>query len=88
MTLLVQAFLNLQSQTPAKSGSSKVKTSSPFLKATASNLRDSIIESEKASYVTHINTFLRDDKFLKDFLPIDPYSNALFDLAKDGVLLW
>ncbi|KAG0488669.1 hypothetical protein HPP92_007480 [Vanilla planifolia] len=28
-----------------------------------------------------------EDKFLKDYLPLDPASNALFDLAKDGVLL-
>nr|GLL24205.1 fimbrin-5-like [Ipomoea trifida] len=83
----LRAFLNLQSQAPANSDTTKTKSSSPFLKATASNLRDTIIESEKASYVTHINTFLRDDKFLKQFLPIDQHSNALFDLAKDGVLL-
>ncbi|KAK6149376.1 hypothetical protein DH2020_016901 [Rehmannia glutinosa] len=31
--------------------------------------------------------YLRDDPFLKQFLPIDPSTNALFDLAKDGVLL-
>ncbi|XP_031128528.1 fimbrin-5-like [Ipomoea triloba] len=83
----LRAFLNLQSQAPVNSDTTKTKSSSPFLKATASNLRDTIIESEKASYVTHINTFLRDDKFLKQFLPIDQHSNALFDLAKDGVLL-
>ncbi|KAF5948927.1 hypothetical protein HYC85_014884 [Camellia sinensis] len=37
--------------------------------------------------VAHINSYLRDDPFLKQFLPIDPATNALFDLAKDGVLL-
>ncbi|KAF5948509.1 hypothetical protein HYC85_014466 [Camellia sinensis] len=58
-----------------------------FLRATTTTLRHTISESEKASYVAHINSFLRDDPFLKKYLPLDPSTNALFDLAKDGVLL-
>ncbi|KAK4343530.1 hypothetical protein RND71_036624 [Anisodus tanguticus] len=80
-----EAYLNLQARATAKKGDSK--TSSSFLKATTTTLRHTISESERASYVAHINSFLRDDPFLKDFLPIDPCSNQLFDLAKDGVLL-
>ncbi|XP_060209604.1 fimbrin-5-like isoform X2 [Lycium barbarum] len=81
----LRAYLNLQARATAKLGDSK--TSSSFLKTSTTTLRHTISESERASYVAHINTFLRDDPFLKDFLPIDPSTNQLFDLAKDGVLL-
>ncbi|XP_022727933.1 fimbrin-5-like [Durio zibethinus] len=77
----LRAFLNLQGRATAKSGKSS------FLKATTTTFHHAINESEKASYVAHINGYLAEDKFLKDFLPIDPATNALFDLAKNGVLL-
>ncbi|THU60338.1 hypothetical protein C4D60_Mb07t11600 [Musa balbisiana] len=35
----------------------------------------------------HINGYLGDDPFLKNYLPLDPASDDLFNLAKDGVLL-
>lgn len=69
-----------------KSGS--VKHSSSFLKATTTTLLHTISESEKASYVSHINTYLGEDLFLNKYLPLDPETNDLFDLAKDGVLFW
>ncbi|KAL7130880.1 hypothetical protein ABFS83_13G161700 [Erythranthe nasuta] len=81
----LRSYLELQSRASVKSGNSK--TSSTILKATTTTLLHTIIESEKASYVAHINSYLRDDPFLKQFLPIDAASNALYDLAKDGVLL-
>lgn len=81
----LRAFLNLQARATAKLGDSK--TTSSFLKTATTTHRHTISESEKASYVAHINSFLGSDPFLKDFLPIDPSTNALFDLAKDGVLL-
>ncbi|KAF7145761.1 hypothetical protein RHSIM_Rhsim04G0015900 [Rhododendron simsii] len=81
----LRMYLNLQSQAAAKLGGPK--NSSSFLKATTTTHLHTISESEKASYVAHINSYLRDDPFLKQFLPIDPATNALFDLAKDGVLL-
>ncbi|GER32418.1 fimbrin 1 [Striga asiatica] len=81
----LRSYLDLQSRANVKKGNSK--DSSSFLKATTTTLLHTISESEKASYVAHINSYLRDDPFLKQFLPIDPSSNALFDLAKDGVLL-
>ncbi|PHT44025.1 Fimbrin-3 [Capsicum baccatum] len=81
----LKTYLNLQARAAPKVGSSK--NSSSFLKASTTTLLHTISESEKASYVAHINSYLRDDPFLKQFLPIDPASNALFDLAKDGVLL-
>ncbi|GMY09753.1 fimbrin-5-like [Fagus crenata] len=81
----LRAYLNLQSRATAKSGGSK--NSSSFLKATTTTVHHSINESEKASYVAHINSYLVEDPFLKKYLPIDPFTNALFDLAKDGVLL-
>ncbi|KAJ4826482.1 hypothetical protein Tsubulata_041168 [Turnera subulata] len=50
-------------------------------------LRHNINESEKASYVNHINTYLGEDPFLKKYLPLDAATNAVSDLVKDGVLL-
>jgi plastin-1 len=76
---------DLQCQATAKSGASK--QSSSFLKATTMTLF-TISESEKASYVDQIYSYLGDDPFLKQFLPIDPATKDLFNLVKDGVLLW
>jgi plastin-1 len=76
---------DLQGQATAKSGASK--QSSSFLKATTMTLF-TISESEKASYVHQIYSYLGDDPFLKQFLPIDPATKDLFNLVKDGVLLW
>lgn len=81
----LRAHLNLQTRAAAKGGGSK--SSSSFLKAATTTVHHAINESEKASYVAHINSYLAEDKFMKQFLPIDPSTNALFDLAKDGVLL-
>ena len=47
-----------------------------------------ISESEKASYADQIDSYLRDDPFLKQFLPIYPATKDLFNRVKDGVLLW
>lgn len=81
----LRAYLNLQGQAMEKLGGPK--NSSSFLKATTTTLLHTISESEKASYVAHINSYLGDDPFLKQYLPLDPATNDLFDLAKDGVLL-
>ncbi|CAH2080593.1 unnamed protein product [Thlaspi arvense] len=82
----LRAYLNLLARATAKSDGPKSKNLSSFLKATTTTLRHSISQSEKASYVSHINSFLRDDKFLKKYLPIDPSGNDLFDLCKDGLI--
>ncbi|KAK8505942.1 hypothetical protein V6N13_002598 [Hibiscus sabdariffa] len=79
----LRAYLTLQDRAIEKS----VGTRSSFIKATTTTFHHAINESEKASYVKHINSYLAEDKFLKDFLPIDPATDALFELAKDGVLL-
>lgn len=81
----LRAHLNLQTRATAKDGGSK--SSSSFLKTATTTVHHAINESEKASYVAHINGYLAEDKFLQQFLPIDPATDALFDLAKDGVLL-
>ncbi|CAI9090126.1 OLC1v1024822C1 [Oldenlandia corymbosa var. corymbosa] len=85
----LRAYLNLQARATTKMGGSKkvLKTNASFLKAATTTLRHTISESEKYSYVSHINSFLGEDRFLKEFLPIDPATNALFDLVKGGVLL-
>ncbi|KAL1224878.1 Fimbrin-5 [Cardamine amara subsp. amara] len=81
----LRAFLSVQTRGVEKSGGSK--GSSSFLKTSTTTVHHAINESEKASYVSHINNYLRDDPFLKSYLPIDPATNAFFDLVKDGVLL-
>lgn len=81
----LRAHLNLHSRAVAKDGG--LKRNSSFLKAATTTVHHAINESEKASYVAHINNCLAEDKFLSQFLPIDPATDALFDLAKDGVLL-
>ncbi|KAL6608034.1 hypothetical protein ACP70R_041097 [Stipagrostis hirtigluma subsp. patula] len=58
-----------------------------FLTAATTTLLHTISESEKASYVGHINAYLAEDPFLKDALPIDPATDHLFHITKDGVLL-
>ncbi|KAH7533438.1 hypothetical protein FEM48_Zijuj04G0130600 [Ziziphus jujuba var. spinosa] len=81
----LRAHLNLQARATTKSGGSK--NSSSFLKATTTTFQHTINVSEKSSYVAHINSYLAEDPYMKKYLPIDPSTNALFDLAKDGVLL-
>ncbi|KAF1864258.1 hypothetical protein Lal_00048823 [Lupinus albus] len=81
----LRAYLNLQSQAIVKQGGRR--HSSSFLKDSVTTLLHTISDSEQACYVAHINSYLGDDPFLNQFLPLDPSTNDLFDLAKDGVLL-
>ncbi|KAG6593047.1 fimbrin-2-like [Cucurbita moschata] len=82
----LKVYLKLQAHASARTGSG-AKNSSAFLKAATTTLLHTISESEKASYVAHINNYLSQDKFLKRYLPIDSSTNNLFEIAKDGVLL-
>lgn len=68
----------------ARSSSS---SAAAFLTAATTTLLHTISESEKASYVGHINAYLAEDPFLNTALPIDPATDHLFHLTKDGVLL-
>lgn len=93
LALFPQEYLNLQAKVSAKVGGGGAgggggKTSSSFLKSSTTTLLHNLNQAEKSSYVAHINTYLRDDPFLKKYLPIDPAGNQLFDLIRDGVLLW
>ncbi|KAI4340995.1 hypothetical protein MLD38_025777 [Melastoma candidum] len=81
----LRAYLTVQGRAGVKSGG--LGTAPSFLKASTTTFQHTINESEKTSYVAHINNFLAEDPFLKKYLPIDPNTNALFELAKDGVLL-
>uniref|UniRef100_A0A7I4AZU4 Uncharacterized protein n=1 Tax=Physcomitrium patens TaxID=3218 RepID=A0A7I4AZU4_PHYPA len=67
-------------QSPAKGDSS-------FLTSTATTLVHTISDSEKKAYVDHINMYLEKDPVLQRVLPIDPSTNQLFDIIKDGILL-
>jgi len=62
-------------------------SSAAFLTAATTTLLHTISESEKASYVGHINAYLAEDPSLKNALPVDPATDQLFHLTKDGVLL-
>ncbi|KOM37695.1 hypothetical protein LR48_Vigan03g107700 [Vigna angularis] len=84
--LFLKVYLKLQSFESSRTGSN-AKNSSAFLKAATTTLLHTISESEKASYVAHINNYLAGDEFLKKCLPIDSSTNDLFEIAKDGVLL-
>ncbi|XXG78754.1 hypothetical protein AAC387_Pa08g2629 [Persea americana] len=84
--LFLRVYLKLQARVNARLGGG-AKNSSAFLKAATTTLLHTISESEKASYVAHINSYLGEDAFLKKCLPMDPLTNDLFEIAKDGVLL-
>ncbi|KAL3328260.1 hypothetical protein AABB24_035736 [Solanum stoloniferum] len=84
--IFLRVYLKLQAHAAARMGNN-VKNSSVFLKSPTSTLLHTISESEKASYVAHINNYLVGDEFLKKFLPIDPSTNDLFEISKDGVLI-
>ncbi|TMW96489.1 hypothetical protein EJD97_007270 [Solanum chilense] len=84
--IFLRVYLKLQAHAAARMGNN-VKNSSAFLKSPTSTLLHTISESEKASYVAHINNYLVRDEFLKKFLPIDPSTNDLFEISKDGVLI-
>ncbi|XP_072964623.1 fimbrin-2-like [Typha angustifolia] len=79
--LFLRVYLKMQGQVGTKS------SSSAFLKVATTTLLHTISESEKASYVSHINNYLGEDGFLKKYLPIDPMTNDLFEISKNGVLL-
>ncbi|KAJ8477977.1 hypothetical protein OPV22_021704 [Ensete ventricosum] len=81
----LRVYLDLQAKAATKLGGAK--NSSSFLKATTTTLLHTINESEKESYVVHINNYLGEDPFLKKYLPLDPTTNELFNLITDGVLL-
>ncbi|XP_061351081.1 fimbrin-2 [Gastrolobium bilobum] len=85
--LFLKVYLKLQTFASSRTGSSSPKNSSAFLKTATTTLLHTISESEKASYVAHINNYLAQDEFLNKYLPIDPSTNELFEIAKDGVLL-
>lgn len=38
--------------------------------------------------VDYINNWLRDDEDVQKMLPIDSASDAIFEVVKDGILLW
>ncbi|KAH7518751.1 hypothetical protein FEM48_Zijuj09G0204300 [Ziziphus jujuba var. spinosa] len=84
--LVDDVYLKLQAHLSSRNGS-PAKNSSAFLKAATTTLLHTISESEKASYVGHINNYLAEDEFLKRYIPIDPSTNDLFEIVKDGVLL-
>ncbi|GAB2220773.1 hypothetical protein Droror1_Dr00008445 [Drosera rotundifolia] len=84
--LFLRVYLKLHAHASTKMDT-PAKNSSAFLKAATTTLLHTISQSEKASYVSHINNYLGQDKFLKQYLPMDPSTNDLFEIAKDGILL-
>lgn len=81
----LKIHISFQARAASQLGGSK--DSSAFLKVSTTTLLHTISQSEKGCYVHHINSYLGDDPFLKQFLPMDPNSDDIFNLAKDGVLL-
>jgi plastin-1 len=81
----LRIYLNLQTHVDTKLSGSKNKYA--FLKTATTTLLHTIGESEKVEFFSHINSYLRDDPVVKRYLPIDPMTNDLFDIVKDGILL-
>ncbi|KAH9305060.1 hypothetical protein KI387_009464 [Taxus chinensis] len=75
----------MQTHVSTKLGGSKNK--SAFLKTATTTLLHTINESEKVAFVAHINSYLEDDPVMKRYLPIDPTTNDLFEIVKNGILL-
>jgi plastin-1 len=82
-----EKFLRIYLKMQGKAGS-KGSATSAFLKTATTTLLHTISESEKAAYVNHINNYLGEDNFLRKYLPIDPLTDDLFQISKNGVLLW
>ncbi|KAL8140491.1 hypothetical protein V2J09_006512 [Rumex salicifolius] len=80
----LREFLTFQGRASGHGGFKRVTS---VLRQSTTTLLHIISETEKATYVNHINKCLADDTFLQQFLPIDPSTNQLFELVKDGVLL-
>ena len=79
-------YLNLQTWENTKLGGWQEQIA--FFKNATTTLLHTIGESEKVAFVAHINSHIRDDLVMKRYLPIDPMTNDLFDIVKDGILLW
>eukprot|EP00246_Nothoceros_aenigmaticus_P009880 TRINITY_DN258_c0_g1_i1.p1 TRINITY_DN258_c0_g1~~TRINITY_DN258_c0_g1_i1.p1 ORF type:complete len:618 (+),score=124.56 TRINITY_DN258_c0_g1_i1:166-2019(+) len=78
-------YLDLQKDgSPSRS---PTKATSAFLKDATTILLHTISHSEKKAYVEHINTYLAEDPLLKEKLPIDPLTDYLFEIVRDGILL-
>jgi plastin-1 len=94
--LFLRVYAEMQLRLKAASGGggargiarSSSSSAVAFLTAATTTLLHTISESEKASYVGHINAYLAEDPFLKSALPIDPATDHIFHITKDGVLLW
>ncbi|XP_070566512.1 plastin-3-like [Ptychodera flava] len=55
--------------------------------ASSEGTTHSVSEEEKVAFVEYINSNLGDDPDLKNKLPLDPKSDALFKSGNDGILL-
>ncbi|XP_074272972.1 fimbrin-4-like [Silene latifolia] len=80
-------FLTFTGRASTSAKSQGYRRASSILRQTVTTHFRTISESEKASYVAHINNYLGEDPFLKKYLPLDPKTNQLFELVKGGVLL-
>jgi plastin-1 len=70
LTLFLQEYLNLRARVSAKAGGGGAgggggKTSLSFLKSSTTTLLHNLNQAEKSSYGAHINTYLREDPFLR-----------------------
>ncbi|KAL9252244.1 Fimbrin-2-like protein, partial [Drosera capensis] len=85
--LFLRVYLKLHAHASTKMDT-PAKNSSAFLKAATTTLLHTISQSEKASYVSHINNYLGQDNFLKQYLPMDPSTNdlKLINVAVPGTI--
>ncbi|KAL8136688.1 hypothetical protein V2J09_002689 [Rumex salicifolius] len=78
-------YLTFQGRASGQGGNKRVTS---VLRQSTTTLVHVISETEKASYVAHINNCLGEDPFLKQFLPINPSTNQfkLINVAVPGTI--
>lgn len=59
-----------------------------ILKSDVEGSLHSYSHEEKKSIVEHINSLLQNDSQLSSIIPINPNSEDIFEVVKDGILLW
>lgn len=71
-------------QSPSKAGGG----TATIMKTETEAGYHSYSQEEKMAIVEHINDLLEEDEDLKQRIPMDSASDAIFEEVKDGLLIW
>ena len=82
-------FLEIINQIKIKEGSLQISSFIKDIEKANIKKENEFISKnpEKAAYINIINNLLSNEELNNNYLPIDPYSNDIFDKIKDGILL-